>query len=107
MKTHERRRSDKNQKVPSELNQNAEDSSEGDDKIPLAKLTNADMVNDTDLQEALLNIKETLESNEFNIDKNDYEFKGEVEEPPPDANIESPYSYFKNMDTDDMIEHLE
>ena len=76
-------------------------------KIPLAQLTNADIVNDTDLQEVLLNIKETWESNEFNIDKNDYEFKGEVEEPPPDANIESPYSYFKNMVTDDMIENLE
>ena len=58
-------------------------------KIPLAQLTNADIVNDIDLQEALLNIEETWERNEFNIDKNDYEFKGEVEEPPSDANIES------------------
>ena len=107
MKTHKRRRSDKNQKVLSEQNQNAEDSSESDDNIPLAQLTNADMVNDTDLQDALLNIEETWESTEFNVDKNDYEFKGEVEEPPPDANIESPYSYFKNMVTDDMIENLE
>ena len=45
-------------------------------KTPLAQLTNADIVNDIDLQEALLNIEETWEINEFNIDKNDYEFKG-------------------------------
>lgn len=92
--------------VLSEQNQNVEESDESDDNVPLAHLTNADIANDPDLQNALSNIEQTWESKEFDAENIDYAFKGEEEEPPADANIESPYHYFKNMITDDMIAQL-
>ena len=78
--------------------------------MPLANLramTNNDIANDPDLQNALPNIETTLESKDLKTENIDYTFKYNLEEPPADANIESPYNYFRKMITEQMLANLE
>lgn len=71
--------------VLSEQTQNvARTSDESDDDMPLANLramTNNDIANDLDLQNALLNIENTWESTYLETENIDYTFKDNLEEP--------------------------
>ena len=92
-----------------EKNQNVEDSDDSSDELPLSNLKNADkcIADDPDLQDALVNIEQSWETKEFDTSNIDSAFKGETEEPPADANIDTPYNYFRNMITDEMLRQLE
>ena len=73
--------------------------------MPLANLramTNNDIANDPDLQNALPNIENTWESTDLETENID-----NLEELPADANIESPYNYFRKMITEQMLANLE
>ena len=97
--------------VLSEQTQNvARTSDESDDDMPLANLramTNNNIANDPDLQNALPNIENTWESTDLETENIDYTFKDNLEEPPADANIESPYNYFRKIITEQMLANLE
>jgi len=71
--------------VLSEQTQNvARTSDESDDDMPLANLramTNNDIANDLDLQNALPNIENTWESTYLETENIDYTFKDNLEEP--------------------------
>ena len=105
-RTKQKQRIQKN--VLSEQTQNvARTSDESDDNMPLANLramTNNAIANDPDLQNALPNIETTWESKDLETENIDYTFKDNLEEPPADANIESPYNYFRKMITEQLCQ---
>ena len=67
-------------------------------------MTNNAIANDPDLQNALPNIETTWESKDLETENIDYTFKDNLEEPPADANIESPYNYFRKMITEQLCQ---